>query len=121
MDHGPVHLLDQRMAQDSVNESLGWTTMLALGTVARDGAQVTLRLADAVGTPVRGARVRVTAIHNLDGARHIEGTLAGQDDGSYVARIPLDRTGLWELQIDALRGHDHFTASLRADATAGPR
>jgi nitrogen fixation protein FixH len=107
-----------RMAQDSLSESLRWTTSVALGVIARDGARVTLRLSDSTGVPVNGARVRVVAIHNLDGSRHIEGALEPGGDGSYTARLPLDRTGLWELRVDAIRGREHFTASLRADATA---
>lgn len=112
---------DQRMAQDSVSESLRWETRLALGAIDRDGARVTLRLGDSTGAPVRGARVRVVAIHNLEGSHHIEGGLEAQGDGSYAARLPLDRAGLWEVRVDAIRGREHFTASLRADATASPR
>ena len=112
---------DQRMAQDSVNESLRWTPRLALGALAREGAQVTLRLDDSTGAPVRGARVRVEAINNLDGARRIEGALVARTDGSYAGLLPLDRSGLWELRFDARRGHEHFTASLRAEAAAAPQ
>lgn len=112
---------DERMAQDSVNESLRWTARLEVGAVSGDGAQVTVRLGDSSGAPVRSARVRVVAIHNLDGAHHIEGVLRAQGDGSYAALLPLDRTGLWEVRVDAIRGREHFTASLRADAAAQPR
>jgi nitrogen fixation protein FixH len=111
---------DERMAQDSVSESLHWQPALSLGAIGRDGARVTVRLGDSAGAPVRGARVRVVAIHNLDGTRHIEGALESQGDGSYAAQLPLDRTGLWEVRVEALRGREHFTASLRADATSAP-
>ncbi len=110
---------DSRMAQDSVNRSLGWRAVASLGAVGPDGAGLTLVLTDDAGAPVSGARVRVTGIHNLDGARHVRGALAEAGSGAYAARLPFDRAGLWELQVEALRGHDRFTVSLRTDAVAG--
>ena len=85
-----------------------------------DGAEVVVRLSDAGGAPVGGARVRVTAIHNLDGTRHVEGALVARADGSYGARLPLHRPGLWEVRVEAVRGTDRFTASLRTEAALAP-
>jgi hypothetical protein len=113
---------DAQMALDSAGRRLGWTAAAAIGAVDESGADVTVRLADSAGAPLPRARLRVTAIHNLDGARHVEGTLVERADGSYAARLPLHRAGLWEVRVDALRGRDHFTTSLRTDATiAAPR
>ena len=109
---------DSQMAQDASNLALGWTAQARVGAVGTDGADVVVRLADAAGAPVAGALVRVTAIHNLDGARHVEGTLVQGAAGSYAARLPLHRAGLWELRVDAVRGSERFTASLRVEAPA---
>ena len=111
---------DTQMAQDSANRALGWTAQASVGGVDANGAEVVVRLGDAGGAAIGGARVRVTAIHNLDGARHVEGTLAERAERSYGARLPLHRPGMWEVRVDAVRGADHFTASLRAEAALAP-
>lgn len=111
---------DTQMAQDAANRSLGWTARASIGGVDASGSEVVVALADAEGLPVAGARVRVAAIHNLDGARHVEGTLTEGAGRTYTARLPLHRAGLWELRVDAVRGADRFTASLRAEAALAP-
>jgi nitrogen fixation protein FixH len=111
---------DTHMAQDAANRALGWTAQGTVGGVEAGAAEVVVRLNDAAGASIGGARVRVTAIHNLDGARHVEGTLAERADGLYAARLRFDRPGMWEIRVDAVRGAEHFTASLRTEAALAP-
>ncbi|MBI3569176.1 MAG: FixH family protein [Gemmatimonadetes bacterium] len=112
---------DTVIAQEGTNARLGWRAALSVASLAADGGDVTVRLTDASGVPLPGARVQVTGIHNLDGDRHVTQALADRADGSYVARLPLDRTGLWEFQVDVVRGADHFTADAHVDVTGTPR
>ncbi len=107
---------DSTMARERANLALGWS---ARATIVRErtGADVIVRLSDSAQRPVRGARVRVTAIHNLAGGSPVEGAMAERADGAYDARLPLERPGLWELRVEAVRGADRFTASLRADTS----
>ncbi|MFI5312175.1 MAG: FixH family protein [Gemmatimonadales bacterium] len=107
---------DSQMAQDSVNRALGWRAGVAVGAIDSDGAEVSVALTDSSGTAVDGARVNVTAVHNLDGARHVVGVLTERADQSYAARLPLDRAGQWEFRLDAVRDGEHFTSSVRAEA-----
>ena len=112
---------DAQRARDSVSAALGWTATGELRAPDSTGAEVAVRLADADGAPLGGARVRVTAIHNLEGARRVEGALPERATGTYAAKLPLRRAGLWELRIDAHRGRDHFTATVRTDAPRDAR
>jgi nitrogen fixation protein FixH len=101
---------DQVIAQEAVNASLGWRA------VATVGSEVAVTLTDRDARAIDGAVVTVTAIHNLDGAHHIIGRLAATGAGRYAAPLPLDRVGLWELRIEAARGAEKFTSSLRVEA-----
>jgi nitrogen fixation protein FixH len=101
---------DEVIAQEAVNASLGWRA------VATVGSEVGVTLTDRAGRAIDGAAVTVTAIHNLDGSHHIIGRLTAAGAGRYAAPLPLDRAGLWELRIEAERGAEKFTSSLRVDA-----
>jgi nitrogen fixation protein FixH len=107
---------DARLAQERANAALGWTATATLARAsARARAAIVLSLRDAGGQAVRGARVRVTAIHNRDGAHPVVASLAERADGAYDAQLPLAHVGLWEVRVDAMRGAQRFSASLRAD------
>jgi len=107
---------DARLAEERASAALGWTATASL-TRASAGAPaaIVLSLRGAGREPVRGAHVRVTAIHNRDGAHPVIGALAERADGAYGAELPLERAGLWEVRVDATRGAERFSASLRTD------
>ena len=109
---------DDAMRQARVNAALGWTVSASLGDV-RPGADTDVRvqLNDATGAPVIGARVEVTAIHNAIANEPVRGLLREGGPGTYGARLPVKRTGQWELRLGVTRGKDRFTADLRLDAS----
>jgi nitrogen fixation protein FixH len=111
---------DDVIAQEAANQRLGWRTAAQLGARRDAGAAFAVRITDASGDPVSGARVSVVAINNLDGEHHVSAALAERGSGEYAAALPLDRDGLWEFRIDAVRGADRFTADLHGDAAARP-
>jgi nitrogen fixation protein FixH len=111
---------DTVMQQERANRALGWHASAVVGTSDATGRDVAISLAGGDGRPVHGARVRVTAIHNLDGDHHIARTLVGGADGRYTGHLPLVHDGLWELRVSAMRGRDQFTTSLRVDAPGTP-
>ena len=112
---------DSVIAQRATNARLGWRVALAVGPLAASGDDISVRATDAAGAALAGARVRVTAIHNLDGDHHVRQTLIEGASGRYAARLPLDRTGLWEIRLEITRGADHFTADTRVDVAGAPR
>src|SRR5664279_5249071 len=55
---------DDVIAQEAANQRLGWGASAVIGARAAAGAEFTLRLADAKGAAMPGARVTVVAINN---------------------------------------------------------
>ena len=107
---------DTVMRQERENLALGWTATATIGALADGTREVALVLADRAEQPITDAHVRVTAIHNLEGDHHVVQALTPRPDGRFVARMPLTRAGLWELRVNAMRGHERFTPSLRVEA-----
>jgi nitrogen fixation protein FixH len=110
---------DSTLAARRASAALGWRADAGIGPLGRDGADVTVWLADSTGTALDGAGVRVVAIHNARGGTTVEGTLAPRGAGRYAGRLALARPGLWELRIEAARGPDRFGAALRREAAPG--
>ena len=75
-------------------------------------------LCDSTGAPVRDARMRVEARQVAHASDVLRATLEPHEAGVYAARLPMARTGLWELRVVATRGTDLFTADVRMDASA---
>jgi len=114
---------DTVIKQDRENVALGWTAKATIGALVDGTREVVLTLADSAAHPLADAHVRVTAIHNLEGDRHVTQALSVDADGRFAAKLPLVRAGLWELRVDVRRGHERFTPSLRVEApgaTSGP-
>lgn len=107
---------DTVMQQQSANRALGWQARASIGALEEGRREVVLDLADANGEPLADAKVRIVAIHNLDGDAHVAQTLAPDASARFRGRLPLAHAGMWELRVTALRGRDQFTASLRVDA-----
>jgi nitrogen fixation protein FixH len=114
--YGKALRWDETLAARAASDALGWRADATLEGLDRDGrALVRVRITDRGGVPVRDARVRVTAIHNLDPLHPVTGALAPAPSGRYATRLPLGRLGWWELRLEADRGDQRFVADLRAD------
>ena len=106
---------DSTAAVAARSARLGWSADAAIGPLDREGrALVEVRVRDAGGEPVRGARVRVTAIHNREADRHLEARL-GETPGGYAGTLALHHAGLWELRLEVLRAEDRYLTRLRRD------
>jgi nitrogen fixation protein FixH len=106
---------DTTIMRGRENIRLGWRASGAM-TASDGGASVRIAVIDSAGLPVTGARISAVAIHNLDGSHPIPVPLT-EAGGGYVGRIDHAHRGLWEIRLDAVRGADHFTPSLRVDFT----
>ena len=112
---------DTVIKQERENIHLGWTARATIGPLVDGTRDVAIVLTDSSAQRITDAHVRVTAIHNLDGDLHVSQALIVRDDGRFTARMPLRRAGLLELRVDAMRGHERFTPSVRVDvSTAAP-
>ena len=112
---------DSTLAQQRINERLGWRLVPALGSVTRGAATpLNVRLVDSTGTPISDATVRVSAFYNARAGTVLEATLT-HDAAGYGAELPIAHLGAWELRFDVRRGSDRFTAVSRIDAVpSGP-
>lgn len=107
---------DSTAALGARSDALGWQLAATIGPLDAAGrGRVTARLTDRAGAALGGARVFVTAIHNLEGDRRLEAELPALGD-NYGALLALHHTGLWELRFDVTRGADHFATIARCDA-----
>lgn len=102
---------DAQRAQEQYNAALGWTLEAELVRVEA-GAEVVTTIRDQAHAILTGATVAVEAFHNARAAERLEATLDSRGD-SYVARLPMQRPGLWELRFVVTRGNDRFTAVRR--------
>jgi nitrogen fixation protein FixH len=109
---------DSTLAQRAHDAALGWRLTADLGPRDPRGTPLAVRLTDARGGPLAGARIAVEAVPNAEGAHRLRATLAESPAGGYLALLPLDHRGLWELRFDVARGRERFTATLQREAAA---
>lgn len=112
---------DARRAREEESARLGYRAGVALERAGPGDADVVVTLLDRQGAPVRGAAVDVSAFAIARSNHVLRGTLREAADGTYRGRMPLDRTGRWELSLRAVRGTDHFMTVLRQDLLGGAR
>lgn len=105
---------DAEQALRRRGERLGWRLRLDAASAGAAGATVTAHVDDSTGTPVRGARVRFTARHVARGNAPVNAT-AQESGGAYVATLPMHRRGLWDVDVEVVRGNDRLVAEQRLD------
>ncbi len=108
---------DSTLAVQKKSDALGWSFDAVTGPVAGNGKAILVaHLSDRDGQPVRGARITVHAVSNVDADSIVRATLAPSAvAGVYAAPMPLRHGGLWELRFDAARGEDLFVATVHKD------
>lgn len=96
------------------SERLGWR--VTLDATRTDARVTTVRatLVDSGGAPVHGARLRLTA-HAVARANTVLSAVARETGDLYLAVLPMDRHGLWDVNVEAVRGTDRFIVTQRLD------
>ncbi len=114
-----LHWNDE-MAQQGANGRLGWTADVTVRPSGVPGeSEIAATLTDAHGAPVQGALLTAEIFHNARASDVFEARFAPRADGTYLARLPLRRPGVWEFRFRAVRAEDTFTATLQREL--GPR
>lgn len=108
---------DQALRRRS--ERLGWRVTLHAARTTSDAATVTASLVDSTGIAVRGAIVRLTARAVARGNTTLTATTRETDSG-YTATMAIDRRGLWDVGVEAVRGSERFVALQRLDLQGRP-
>lgn len=98
---------------------LGWRVSLEAARTSSAEATVTAVLVDSTGTPIRGAIVRIAA-HAVARSNDVFTATATPAGDRYSAALPVNRGGLWDLDLEAVRGSDRFVATQRLDLPDKP-
>lgn len=101
---------DEHQEARVASERLGWSAEVE---ASRDG--VLVRLEDAAGIPVEGAKVDVVAFHNARAGDRRRARLSEEGKGVYRMDGPFERPGLWEIRISAVRDQDYFSLVRKED------
>jgi nitrogen fixation protein FixH len=106
---------DDALASAAAAHALGWHADLSIGIDA-----VEVRLRDASGAAVDGAKVRVSGYQRAHASEALDVELAAVGGGRYRAAIEA-RTGVHDLVITAERDGDRFTQRSSIDASGTVR
>ena len=105
---------DAEQALRRRSDRLGWHVALVASRTTASEAALNAALVDSLGAPVRGAIVRITA-HAVARANDTFTATARELGDRYVAMLPIARRGLWDVEVEAVRGSQRFVASQRLD------
>lgn len=108
---------DQALRQRSAR--LGWRVTLSAARTSSSEATVTAVLVDSTGASIRGAVVRIAA-HAVARSNDVFTATATAAGDKYLAALPVNRGGLWELDVEAVRGSERFVATQRLDLPDKP-
>lgn len=112
---------DETKRRRAASDALGWSVLFIAGP--DDGfvqeRDLTLTLVDADKKPVEGAQVRASAFHIARSAEPVELTFEPDSPGLYTERKRLLPAGIWEFHIEATRGEQAFTTTLRLELRDG--
>ena len=108
---------DQALRQRS--ERLGWRVSLEAARTSAAKATVTAVLVDSTGAPIRGAIVRIAA-HAVARSNDVFTATATPAGDRYLAVLPVNRGGLWDVDVEAVRGGERFVATQRLDLPDKP-
>jgi nitrogen fixation protein FixH len=110
---------DETRARELASARLGWNVDAAVVPVSGSETQIAIALFDRTGSALHGAELTVEAFAVARADHVIRAVLREDADGSYRARLPVDRAGRWEFALHASRGNERFTDVFRRDLTAG--
>lgn len=104
---------DVQRAEQRASDALGWTAAVSLQPSTSDErGRVRVTLTDTSAAPVRASGVEATLFHRGTAAHQQVITLIPLGEGQYGARAQIERTGLWRVQLRAVRGSDVFVSSV---------
>lgn len=108
---------DSTAARQVRSDALQWRVAARVEAGAGDQAQLTLDLTDAQGAIVHDATLRGSLLHiaRADDVQQVSFTQA--ENGAYIASVPMQRIGVWELRLTADRDSSHFLHTVRVETT----
>jgi nitrogen fixation protein FixH len=106
---------DSTQARIAQSNALAWTVSAAVSDNSVGENVLTLQLLDHTGAAVQDARLTGTLLH-VARANEVQSVVfAETPDGRYAATVPMDRRGMWELRLAAVRNAEQFQQTVRID------
>jgi len=105
---------DAEQALHRRSARLGWRVSLDVTRLTAGEATLSATLVDSAGVPVHGAVVRFTARAVARGNDVLAAT-ARETGDRYLAVLPVARRGLWDVDVEAVRGSERFVTTQRLD------
>jgi nitrogen fixation protein FixH len=103
----------------AAQHALGWDLNLEFDKpVLNRPALFRITAADKVGQPLTGAVVAVRAYRPSDAAADFEASLQEGLPGQYAGTISFPLKGIWDVQMDIVRGEDRYEVTRRITVTA---
>jgi len=109
---------DSTAARQARSDALHWRVAVRVEPGPDDRSQLTLDLTDAQGAIVRNAELRGSLLHiaRADAVQQV--TFTQSANGAYVALVPMQRVGVWELRLTADQNTSHFMQTVRVETSA---
>jgi nitrogen fixation protein FixH len=105
---------DATMAQSRADKALGWKSAATLKRTTGTAATLHVTLVDSAGAAVIADSVSVAAVA-IAHSNTVNALRLAPDGTGYSVAVPVAGTGLWEVQLRAVRGKDVFTHILRTE------
>ncbi len=105
---------DAEQALRKRSERLGWRVAIEVKRTSASEASLWAALVDSTGAPVHGAVVRLTA-RAVARANDVFTATAVEAGDRYLAALPMGRRGLWDVDVEVVRGSDRFVSTQRLD------
>lgn len=106
---------DRELEQQGENARLARKVTLETRSLPKQTVALALRVTDARGEPLDGAKVELEAFPNARAGQRQRLVFTEGLHGAYSAELPLTRTGLWELRLTVSRGEDRTTHVMRVE------
>ncbi len=112
---------DDSTRRQTQSDNLHWTASTRLSGAADALGQrmLVVTLTSDENEPIGDAVVDIRAFHHARAGTPTEVTLRSHHDGHYSAAIPMERDGLWQIEMSAARGDDRFLLSQTIDTQVG--
>ena len=102
---------DKVLAEKKASHDLGWTWNIQCDPAQQSGQRnIAVQLKDAHGQPLNDAQVSLQLFHHARGKDRLTVALfpTGKQPGEYQGHAALQRSGLWQVELNVQRNADHF-------------
>lgn len=102
---------DRHLAQETTNRALGWKVSLAEISSENRDHRLKITISDREGRALSDMAIKVFAFHKAHASETLTARAHAEGD-TYFIDLPIHRSGIWELQIEAQKENQTFKTTL---------